>query len=71
MGGTAMTFQQLKNRMGYRKSESKEKCCATCKFINVLYYARKYYKCLKIGGVSPASDVRKSYVCNLWKEEEK
>lgn len=65
-----MTFQQLKNRMGYRKSDSKEQCCATCKFMDTLHYRRNYFKCLKIGGVSPASDVRKRNVCNLWNKEE-
>lgn len=64
---------KLKN--SYMKADSTEICCKNCKhlFANMpnCTGGGKYYKCELLGrSSSAATDVRLSYVCNLWEIQE-
>lgn len=63
--GKYEAFRALNN---YRKG-TKEKCCGTCKISQrVGYNTKHYWKCQEMGfSHSTASDIRKSYVCDIWR----
>ena len=59
-------IHKKKNR--YRKATNREKC-KTCRFLIIREFAKRYYKCLKMGiSGSQASDIRVNNVCDLYKK---
>jgi hypothetical protein len=65
-------FAQFRKRNCYRKSISKEQRCQICEnIITKEYHCKRYFKCdLQGCSASEASDIRLSYVCNLFKRAE-
>jgi len=65
-------YQLFRRKNHYIKSLS-EKNCGTCEHSVIWeYHNKRYWKCKEMGfSHSEATDIRKSYVCNLWRKEEK
>ena len=65
-------YQEWKKENNFRKANETEISCRTCK--NLCYYDyhnKRYYKCEYLGfSHGPATDIRLSNLCDLWKEEE-
>lgn len=63
-------YMMWKQGAGYRKSDSKTRCCATCLHSRGYRASRTFYKCVKLGiSHSTATDIRLRDVCNLWEKE--
>lgn len=65
-------YQRWKHENGYRKAENKNQCCKYCIYLCAnMPSTRAYYKCMMLGvSGSSATDVRLSYVCNLFERVE-
>lgn len=60
-------YMMFKLKNNYRKSDNKEKRCATCNYSCYVQYSKKYYKCKKMGITrSEATDIRINNICDLW-----
>jgi len=60
--------QLIKQKIRYRLSENKDKCCKTCINCFSKKYANRYYKCKIIGDSDcSASDIRLKNVCDKWR----
>ena len=65
-------YQKFKRINHYRKSEDKIIRCDNCENICVNTYStdKYWYKCNLMGiSQSPATDIRLSYVCDLFKQQ--
>jgi len=64
-------YQLFKLYQNYHKSPSKDMRCGTCRHLKTYHYHGKYYhKCKLIGeSSSAATDIRLSYVCNMWNKD--
>ena len=61
--------QEFRYKNNYRKSDSKENRCINCQFF---CHHPRWNKCkaLKEISSSPNTDIRQSYICNLFKQKE-
>lgn len=64
-------FKKWKFRHNYRKSNTQNKCGNCINSRADMHHNKIYWKCMLMGfSHSEASDIRKSYTCNNYKEEE-
>jgi len=55
---------------GYRKADSKERRCKTCRFQCDKQMGRVYHKCKVLGCTSSkATDIRVNHVCMWWRSK--
>lgn len=61
-------YKRFKAIYNYRKAENN--CCEKCRnFLGFTNGKKNFYKCNLMGlSHSAASDIRKSYVCDLWRK---
>jgi hypothetical protein len=63
-------FESWKARNNYRKADGKVKCALCENFLRIEHHCKPYLKCRLMGiSASPSSDIRASYVCDLFNKK--
>jgi len=65
-------YQLFRLQQNYRKAENVGENCKSCKHLKVNHYhgRRNFYKCKLLSeSASAATDIRLSYVCNMWNKD--
>ena len=61
-------YDMHKRRNKYRKATGPEKC-KTCRYLVIREFAKRYYKCIKMGlSRCESIDIRVNNVCNLYQK---